>query len=60
MNSYMRTYIMACVSYLESCKQTMQTAAIRNDGLIDETEEKTLKKFNDLTNKYIKSLQKLK
>lgn len=60
----MNTYIEAQIMNMKAMVQTFETgcklAALKNDGTIDKTEEKQLKKINAACEKFIKELDSVK
>lgn len=59
MNTYMQMSIRACIGYLDSFKQTMRLAALKDDGIITRDEEKILKRLNKATDRYERELSEL-
>ena len=60
MNSYIEAQIKNMVAVTKTFEQSCKMAATKNDGLIDKTEEKALKKINAASERFIKQLEKIK
>ncbi len=56
MNTYIQMSIKTCIGYLDSFKQGMRMAAMKDDGAISREEEKLLKRLNKATEKYQREL----
>ena len=52
MNPYIEQQRDSMITLLESFKQTCKVAAMKNDGMIDGEEKRTLAKINTATDKY--------
>ena len=59
MNAYMQMSIKACIGYLDSFKQGIKVAAMKDDGAISRDEEKLVKRLNKATEKYQRELSDL-
>lgn len=60
MNAFMIGQIANMIALAKTFNQSCKLAASKDDGTINKEEEKTLKKLNTATDKYIKELEKLK
>lgn len=60
MNYYIETQISNMVTMVQTFQQSCRMAALKNDGKIDKTEEKQLKKIDAAAHKFIEDLQKIK
>lgn len=60
MNSYIDAQIMNMKIIAKTFEQSCRMAAMKNDGQIDKSEEKTLKKISAATQKFIKELESIK
>ena len=56
MNVYMQATVKAAVGYLKAFKQSIEMASRRDDGQIDKSENKTLKRIYKATDRYIDEL----
>lgn len=59
MNSYIEAQIMNMTAITKTFNQSCRMAAMKNDGQIDKTEEKILKKIDKATQRFIKDLQNI-
>lgn len=59
-NEYIKAQITNVQTILGTFEQSCKMAAIKNDGVIDKAEEKTLKKIHAATERYKHELQKIK
>lgn len=59
MNPFMKHYIELNIAYLKTFKRSLHVAALKDDGVIDKDEQKTIDRANKITDKYIKELEKL-
>lgn len=59
MNYYIESQITNMKAIARTFEQSCRMAATKDDGKIDEKEEKTLKKINAATQRFIKELDKL-
>lgn len=59
MSSYIDAQITNMIAMTKTFEQACRMAALKNDGTIDKTEEKTLRKINAATAKFIKQLTAL-
>lgn len=60
MNHYIEAQIFNMKSMAKTFEQSCRMAAQKNDGRIDKDEEKTLKKINAATQRFIKELENIK
>lgn len=60
MNTYIDAQIVNMIAIVRTFEQSCKMAAMKNDGTIDKTEEKQLKKINAATQRFIKELEKIK
>ena len=60
MNSYIEGQIDNMTTMIKTFEQSCKMAALKNDGQIDKTEEKQLKKINAICDRFIKDLNKVK
>lgn len=60
MNTYMEMQIKNMTMMVKTFEQSCQMAAMKNDGQIDKTEEKSLKKINAACQRFVKELEAIK
>ena len=60
MNQYMEAQITNMTLMAKTFEESCRMAATKNDGTIDKTEEKALKKLRSVTEKFIKELEKIR
>lgn len=60
MNSYIKAQMNNMITMAKTFEQSCKMAATQNDGVIDKTEEKTLKKIGAATQHFIKELERIK
>jgi len=60
MNDYISAQIMNMITIAKTFEHSCRMAATKDDGTIDRTEEKQLKKIHAATAKFIKSLESIK
>lgn len=60
MNDYIKAQIFNMTTMVKTFEQGCKMAAMKNDGTIDKTEEKQLKKINKATQRFIKELESIK
>lgn len=60
MNHLIDSQIQGIIVTLKAFNQNCKMAAIRDDQCLDKNEEKTLKKIDKATEKYIRELEKLR
>ena len=59
MNEHMKMQIRAMLISLGSFRNSVRVSAMKDDGMIDRIEEKTIRKIEKATEKYEKQLKKL-
>lgn len=60
MNYFIEAQISTMISMTKTFQQSCQMAAKKDDGKIDKTEEKQIKKINAAADRFIGELQKIK
>ena len=60
MNTYIESQIMNMTAIAKTFEQSCRMAAMKNDGRIDKSEEKILKKIEKATQQFIKDLESIK
>lgn len=60
MNTYMESQIMNMKIMVQTFEAGCKMAAMKNDGTIDKTEEKQLKKISAACDKFLKELNSVK
>ena len=60
MNHYIEAQITNMTIMAKTFEQSCRMAALKDDGKIDKTEEKAIKKISAATQKFIKELESLK
>lgn len=60
MNDYMEAQIKNMIVIVRTFENSCTMAALKNDGRIDSTEERQLKKINAASEKFISKLQSIK
>lgn len=59
MNEYIRAQIVNMTAIVKTFEASCKMAAIKNDGCIDQEEEKQLKKINAACKKFMQDLDKI-
>lgn len=59
MNEYIRAQIVNMTAIVKTFEASCKMAAIKNDGRIDQEEEKQLKKINAACKKFMQDLDKI-
>lgn len=60
MNSYIDAQIVNMITMVKTFEHSCKMAAVKNDGQIDKTEEKQLKKISAAAQHFIKELERIK
>lgn len=60
MNSFIKAQILNITTMAQHFKQSCELAAMQDDGKISKSEEKTLKKINQATDRFIRELNSIK
>ena len=60
MNDYLEAQIKNMIAIVRTFENSCTMAALKNDGQIDKTEERQLKKINAASEKFISRLQNIK
>ena len=60
MNDYLEAQIKNMIAIVRTFENSCMMAALKNDGQIDSTEERQLKKINAASEKFISRLQSIK
>ena len=60
MNTYMESQIMNMNAMVKTFEAGCRMAAMKNDGTIDKTEEKQIKKISAACDKFLKELNSIK
>lgn len=60
MNHYINSQIMNMKAMVKVFEESCKMASMKNDGTIDKTEEKTLKRISAASHRFIKELENIK